>query len=333
MKAIVQRRYGGAETLKVEDVAAATPTLASDQVLIKVMATSLNAPDWRLLRGKPWLTRLYSGINKPKSLIRGTDLSGVITAVGSDVKHFSIGDTVMADLSAQGFGAWAEYVCAKAEFVARKPENLSHLEAAALPLTSVTALQAVRDKAQVRSGERVLIVGAAGGVGSYALQHAKILGAHVTAVTSARNAQQALSLGADAIIDYTQTPLSAIARSIAQASTPAYDVIIAINGYNPLSDYRGCLKPEGRLIVVGGSNLNQVMAVTLFGTLLSKKGGKTISGFLAKPQASDLEHVRKLVESGLLKPVIERVIPFEDIPKWIAELEKGHASGKIVASL
>lgn len=338
MKAIVQRHYGSAETLSVEDVQSpANSAIAPDQVLIRVMATSLNAPDWRLLRGKPWITRLFTGIQRPKDAIRGTDLSGVIVAVGNGIRHFSVGDSVMADLSTQGFGAWAEYVCVKEALLGRKPENISHLEAAALPLTSVTALQAVRDQARVRKGERVLIVGAAGGVGSYALQHAKILGGHVTAVTSTKNTQQVLALGADEVFDYTKTPLSALARSIAQDSgqktAEAFDVIIAINGFNPLSVYRDCLKPQGRFIMVGGSNLNQVMFVTLFGAFLSKKGGDTISGFLAKPSASDLEHTRALVEASLLKPVIEREIPFEDIPQWIAELEKGHVSGKIVASL
>lgn len=340
MKAIVQRQYGGAETLTVDEVprpltpAAATSTaLPPDRVLIQVMATSLNAPDWRLLRGEPFITRFFYGLQRPKDLIRGTDLSGVIVAVGSAVKHLKAGDNVMADLSTQGFGAWAEYASVKQELVAKKPHNLSHLEAAALPLTAVTALQAVRDKARVQAGERVLIVGAAGGVGSYALQHAKVLGAHVTAVTSAKNAQQCLSLGADAILDYTKTPLSSIANSLAPSSQQTFDVIIAINGFNPLAVYRRLLKPQGRFVMVGGSNLNQVMVVSLFGSLLTKKGGQSFSGLLAKPCATDLDHIRTLVESGKLKPVIEREIPFEDIPKWIAELEKGHVSGKIVASL
>lgn len=331
MKAIVQRQYGDIDTLKIEEIAKPQP--AADQVLIQVKATSLNAPDWRLLRGKPWITRLFSGLQRPKDPIKGADVSGEIVALGSRVEGFSIGDAVMVDLSTQGFGAWAEYVAVKASLVAHKPKNLTHLEAAALPLTAVTALQAVRDRGQVQAGERVLIVGAAGGVGTYALQHAKILGAHVTAVTSTKNVPQALSLGADAVHDYTKAPLSGLARTLDQSPDQAFDVIFAINGYTPLPVYRSLLKPQGRLIVVGGSNINQIMGISLFGPLLSKKEGQRLLGFTANSNALDLDLVRSLVEAGQLKPVIEREIAFLDIPKWIAELEKGHISGKIVASL
>lgn len=329
MKAIVQRRYGSAQTLKLENLPGPSSIEFKppnpDQVLIRVKATSLNAPDWRLLRGKPWIMRLSTGLTKPNSLIRGTDLAGTIEGLGSEVRGFSVGDDVYADLADLGFGAWAEYVCVKADKLAIKPKNVSFTEAAALPLTAVTALQGVRDKAKVEKGERVLIVGAAGGVGSYALQHAKILGAHVTAVTSAKNAQQALSLGADAVIDYQKTPLD--------QCDERFDVILAINGYQPLSVYQRLLSAKGRFVMVGGANLNQVMGIALFGGMLSQKNGMTITALMARPSSKDLGHVRELVESGLLKPVIEREIAFEDIPRWIGELEKGHASGKIVATL
>lgn len=335
MKAIVQYKYGGPETLelKLDLMVPTQETLGANQVLINVKATSLNAPDWRLLRGKPWVTRLFYGLLKPKHLIRGGDLSGVIEAVGKEVNTFKVGDQVMADLSDQGFGAWAEYVCASVDYVAPKPENLSYTEAAALPLTSVTALQALRDKAKVSSGERLLIAGASGGVGSYALQIAKSIGANVTALTSARHGAQALSLGADAVIDYEETSLKDFGQRVAKDSRLAFDVIVAINGYQSLEDYKSCLKATGRLIVVGGSNLGQVTMVSLLGGLLSQKGKKQVAGFLAKPSAADLAHVCSMVESGQLKPVIAREIRFEDIPKWLEELEKGHTGGKIVASL
>lgn len=335
MKAIVQHQYGSAQTLQLETnlQPPSLEQLKPNQVLIRVKATSLNAPDWRLLQGKPWITRLFYGLMKPKYSIRGCDLSGVIEAVGPAVSDFKVGDQVMTDLSDQGFGAWADYVCVNASYVAHKPENLGFLEAAALPLTAVTALQAIRDRAKICKGERVLIAGASGGVGSYALQIAKHMEAHVTALTSAKSTQQALDLGADAIIQYEKTPLRTFGQLIAQNDSLAFDVIVAINGYQSLSDYKSCLKANGRLIVVGGSNLNQVMAVSLLGGILSQKSGKRIMGFLAKPSGADLDFVGQLVEGGKLKPVIAREIAFEEIPKWLAELEKGHAGGKIVASL
>ena len=205
----------------------------------------------------------------------------------------------------------------------RSPTSISHLEAAALPLTSVTALQGVRNVGGIQKGERVLIVGASGGVGSYALQLAKYFGANVTGVTGSKHVEQAKKLGADAVIDYTLTPLD--------THSGKYDLIIAINGFNRLETYRNLLAPQGRFVMVGGKSYLQIIQITALGSMLSKKGGQSIKGLLAKPNAEDLAFIARLVDEKKLVPVIEREIAFEEIPKALAELEKGHTGGKIVA--
>lgn len=321
MKAIIQERYGDASTLKISNVQKPTPK--AGEVLVQVNATSLNAPDWRLLKGSPFIVRFSSGLFKPKNPIKGTDFSGVVVEVGTDVNRFKVGDAVYGDLADSGFGAFAEYVCVKVALLAHKPTSISHLEAAALPLTSVTALQGVRNVGGIQKGERVLIVGASGGVGSYALQLAKYFGANVTGVTGSKHVEQAKKLGADAVIDYTLTPLD--------THSGKYDLIIAINGFNRLETYRNLLAPQGRFVMVGGKSYLQIIQITALGSMLSKKGGQSIKGLLAKPNAEDLAFIARLVDEKKLVPVIEREIAFEEIPKALAELEKGHTGGKIVA--
>jgi NADPH:quinone reductase-like Zn-dependent oxidoreductase len=321
MKAIIQKTYGEASTLRIAEVAKPNPK--PGEVLIKVAATSLNAPDWRLLKGSPFIVRLSSGLFKPKHLIKGTDFSGVVVELGSGVNRIKVGDAVYGDLADAGFGAFAEFVCAKEEVIALKPKSLNHLEAAALPLTAVTALQGLRNVGAVQAGERVLIIGASGGVGSYAVQLAKYFGAFVTGVTGSKHVEQAKKLGADAVVDYSVTPLETL--------TGKFDLVIAINGYNSLSTYRKLMAPDGRFVMVGGKSMLQILQVTAFGGMLSKKGGQTFKGLLAKPNAVDLGFIAQLVDEGKLAAVIEREIAFEDIPKALAELEKGHTGGKIVA--
>lgn len=321
MKAIIQEKYGEASTLKVSEMAKPSPK--SGEVLVRVVATSLNAPDWRLLKGSPFLVRLSSGLFKPKHVIKGTDVSGIIEEVGAGVRRYKVGDAVYCDLADAGFGAFADYVSVKEDLLAYKPKRLSHLEAAALPLTSVTALQAVRNVGQVKQGERVLIVGASGGVGSNALQLAKYFGAYVTGVTGSKHIEQVKKLGADAVIDYGVTPLDTL--------TEKFDVVLAINGYNSLSTYRNLMAPQGRFVMVGGKSMLQILQVTAFGGMLTKKGGQSFKGLLARPNAEDLTFIASLVDGLKLIPVIEREVAFEEIPKALAELEKGHTGGKIVA--
>ncbi len=321
MKAIVQEQYGSAEVLKVLEVEKPKPN--NSEVLIKVKATALNAPDWRLLRGKPFVMRMMTGLIRPKNKIKGCEFSGQIVELGQGITDFQLGDEVIGDIADEGFGAFSDYVSVKTSLLAKKPQSLSHLEAAALPLTAVTALQGVRDIGQLKAEEDVLVIGASGGVGSYVLQLAKYFGGNVTAVTSERNLEQAKDLGAQEVIDYTKKPLVNIGNK--------YDLVIAVNGYNKIKTYRKLLKPEGRLVMIGGKSMKQIIFVTAFGGLLSRKNGKKFKGLLAKANGKDLSYIVNLVDRKEIRPVIEKEIIFEDIPRGLAELEKGHVSGKIVA--
>ena len=321
MKAIIQEQYGSAEVLKVLEVERPTPK--NDEVLIQVKATSLNAPDWRLLRGKPFVMRMMTGIIRPKNKIKGCEFSGQIVELGQGGTEFQVGDEVIGDIADKGFGAFSDYVCVNASLLAKKPQSLSHLEAAALPLTAVTALQGVRDLGQLKAEEDVLVIGASGGVGSYVIQLAKYFGGNITAVTSERNLLQAKDLGAHEVIDYTKKPVVNIGNK--------YDLVLAVNGYNKLKTYRKLLKPKGRLVMIGGKSMKQIIFVTAFGGLISHKKGKKFKGLLAKANGKDLSFIVNLVDKKEIRPVIEKEILFKDIPKGISELEKGHVSGKIVA--
>lgn len=321
MKAIIQEQYGSPDILKI--VETEIPKPKENEVLVHIKATSLNAPDWRLLRGKPLLMRMVTGILRPKNRIKGCDFSGTITEAGKGVREFQVGDEVFGDIADAGFGAFADYVCVKTSLIAHKPKSLSHLEAAALPLTAVTALQGVRDLGELKVGEDVLVVGGSGGVGSYTLQLAKYFGGNVTAVTSERNETKAKDLGASKVIVYTITPLENIDNK--------YDLILAINGYNKIKTYKNLLKPQGRLVMVGGKSMMQIVFITAFGRLISQKKGKTFKGLLAKANGIDLTTISKLADNKKIQPVIDKEISFEDIPKGISELEKGHVAGKIVA--
>lgn len=321
MKAIIQNKYGPAELLKVEDIEKPRPK--ENEVLIHVKATALNAPDWRLLRGKPFFMRLVTGILRPKDKIKGCEFSGEIVEINQNVSEFKVGDLVIGDLSDAGLGAFADYVCVNKDLLAYKPNSLSHIEAAALPLTAVTALQGVRDVGEVKSGESVLLVGASGGVGTYALQLSKHFGAFVTAVTSERSEKQAKELGADEVVLYTKVPLEGLEKK--------FDLIIAVNGYNKLKTYKKLLKEKGRFVMIGGKSIRQILFVTAFAGLLSRKNGKKFKALLAKQSAKDLTYIAELADKKMIKVVIEKTLSFAEIPKGIIELEKGHVGGKIVA--
>ncbi|PKM58325.1 MAG: alcohol dehydrogenase [Firmicutes bacterium HGW-Firmicutes-3] len=320
MKAIVQEQYGPAEVLKVLEVERPTPK--DGEVLIRVKATALNAPDWRLLRGKPFVMRMMTGLTRPKNKIKGCEFSGLIVDLGQGITDFNLGDAVMGDIADAGFGAFSDYVCVKTSLLAKKPESLTHIEAAALPLAAVTALQGVRNSGKLIAGEDVLVVGASGGVGSYVLQVAKYFGGNVTAVTSERNEKQAKDLGAQEVVVYTKTPVDNIGYK--------YDLILAVNGYNKIKTYSKLLKPQGRLVMIGGKSMKQIIFITAFGGWISRKNGKKFTGLLARANGKDLSFISNLVDKNKIRPVIEKEIPFEDIPKGLAELEKGHVSGKIV---
>jgi NADPH:quinone reductase-like Zn-dependent oxidoreductase len=322
MRAIVYRTYGSPDVLKLEEVAKPTPR--DDEVLIHVYTAAINAADWHLLTADIFLVRLNVGLLKPKHQILGADVAGRVEAIGRTVTQFQPGDEVFGDLSLSGRGAFAEYVCAHEDALVAKPANLTFEEAAAVPLSAVTALQALRDKGQIQPGQKVLIHGASGGVGTYAVQLAKAFGAEVTAVCSTRNVDLVRSLGADHVIDYTQADFTKQGQR--------YDLILAANGYHPIWAYKRALTPKGRYVMTGGS-MAQFGQAVLLGPLLSMTGNNKMGNMLARPNQKDLAFIKELLEAGKVKPVIDRRYPLREVPMAIRYLGEGHAKGKIVITV
>ena len=323
MKAIQFKNYGGPEVLEYVDLP--NPTPGPNEVLVKIQAAALNAADWHIMRGTPYFMRLAFGLFKPKFTRLGCDLSGVVEAVGEEVTAFSVGDEVCGEVSGGevGFGAFSEYLAVKPERLIHKPTNLSFEEAAALPLSAITAWQGLK-KGGLTAGEEMLINGASGGVGTYVIQLAKALGAHVTAVCSTGKIDLVKELDADEVIDYTQTDFV--------QQDKQYDMVFAVNGSNSIKDYKKVLKPQGRYIMCGGEN-RQLFEVMIFGGFYSKKGGQQFHPVIAKYSKNDLEAIKKLVEAGKVKPVIDRTYSLRDVAKAMAYLEEGHARGKIVLTI
>ncbi len=322
MKAIVHTEYGSPDVLHLKEVEKPIPK--DDEVLVKVYAASVNAAESHMVRGKPFLLRLMIGaILKPKKTIPGAAIAGRVEAIGRNVKQFQPGDEVFGDLSECGWGAFAEYVCAREDALVLKPANTTFETAAAVPLAAVTALQGLR-KGQIRSGQKVLINGAGGGVGTFAVQIAKSFGAEVTAVCSTRNVDMVRSIGADHVIDYTQEDFT--------KSGQRYDLIIAANGYHPISDYKRALSPNGTYVMTGGAD-KQLYEVMLRGPWISMTGSQKMGNLMAKPNNQDLAFMKGLVEAGKVKPVIDRCYPLAEVPEALRYLEEGHAQGKIVITV
>ena len=319
MKAIVYTQYGSADNLRLTDVAKPTPK--DDEVLVKVHAVGVNSADDRTLRGEPFIARVFAfGLFKPKNPILGSDIAGVVEAVGRNVTAFGVGDAVYGDLSNDGLGGFAEYVAAPAHRLARKPARLSFEEAAAVPMAGVTALRALREKGRLRAREKVLIYGASGGVGTFAVQIAKAMGGDVTAVTSTGKLAMMRELGTDHVVDYTREDFA--------AQGAQYDVILGVNGYRPIADYARALRPGGRYVMVGGSDA-QIFEALLRGGLMSR-GGKTLGSLIAKPNADDLAFVGELIDAGKVKPIVERCYPLSETADAPRYLGAGHARGKVV---
>ncbi len=320
MKAIVYDKYGPPELLHLEEVEKPSP--ADDQVLIRVCAASVNAMDWRGFTMSPIFVRIIGGgWRKPKDPRLGADVAGVVEAVGSQVSAFRPGDEVFGVCS----GSFAEYACARELKLERKPANISFEAAAATPVAAFTALQGLRDKGRIRAGERVLIDGAGGGVGTFAVQIAKSFGTEVTAVCSTANQQMARSIGADHVIDYMKEDFTQRGER--------YDLIFAVNGYHPMQSYLRALCPSGRCIVAGGA-MAQIMQSMLLGRWLSKQGGKTIANMgIAHTPHGDLVILRELLESGKVVPVIHRTYPLSQVPEAIRYLTQGHSGGKVVITM
>jgi NADPH:quinone reductase-like Zn-dependent oxidoreductase len=322
MKAIVRPKYGSPDVLQLKEME--KPALADDRVLVRVHAASLNKADLYDLGASPLIRLFGGGFWKPKSEMIGSDIAGRVEAVGKDVKQFRVGDEVF------GGGAWglAEYAPAREDRIAIKPSNATFEEAAAVPIAAITALQALRDKGNVQAGQKVLIYGASGGVGTFAVQIAKAFGAEVTAVCSTANAESALSMGADHVIDYTKEDFA--------KSGVKYDLILAINGGRSILTHRRILSKNGIFVLIGGSNpIGQILQVFLVGKPISKLGGggKKMEFMIAKLNQKDLVFLKELLEAGKIKSVIDGRFKLSETAEAFRYLGEGHARAKIVATI
>jgi NADPH:quinone reductase-like Zn-dependent oxidoreductase len=323
MKAVVYSEYGSSEVLRLEEVAKPVPK--DGEVLVKICAASVNAADWRMMRADPFLVRLYAGLFRPKKFpVLGADIAGRVEAVGKDVTQFRQGDMVFGDVFASGFGGFAEYKCARENELVLKPSNLSFEEAAAVPLAGLTALHGLRDSGQVQAGQKVLINGASGGVGTFAVQLAKYFGAEVTAVCSTKKMELMRSLGADHVIDYTQDDFTRNGQQ--------YDLILGVNGFRSIFDYRRALSPRGRYAMIGGGSA-QLFQALLVGPWLSMTGYRKIVVVSSKPNQKDLHFMKQLLESGKIKPVIEKRYSLAEVPEAVRYVEQGHAVGKVIITM
>jgi len=319
MKAIVQTEYGSSDVLSLAEVN--QPLVPDHGVLVRVRAASVDAGVWHLMRGTPFLIRLmYGGLRKPKYTILGSAISGQVEAVGKAVTQFQPGDEVFGDLSESGFGGFAEYASAPEDALALKPSNLSFEEAATIPVSGLAALQALRDVGQLQSGQKVLVLGASGGVGCFAVQIAKALGAEVTGVASTPKVEMVAKLGADDVIDYTQTDVTLAGKQ--------YDLILDAAAFRPFADYLPILTPRGIYVAVGGSTGDFLRAMVL-GSLASKADGKQVKSLESKPNQADLVTLKDLAEAGKLTPFIDQTFPLEDVPAAIRLLEDRSVKGKI----
>jgi len=315
MKAIVYTKYGPPEVLQLKEVEKPTPK--DNEVLVKVHASSLNAADLDFLRGRMQFSR------KPRYKILGSDIAGRIEAVGRNVKQFQQGDEIFVDLSRYGFGAFTEYVCVPENALALKSASMTFEEAATLPQAAMLALQGLRDKKQIQSGQKVLINGAGGGVGTFAVQIAKLFGAKVTGVDSTEKLDMVRSIGADHVIDYTQEDFT--------KSGQRYDLILDVVVSRSISDYKRVLSPKGILRMVGGS-MARVFKAILLGPLISRS--KKMSIVVWKPnKKEDMVFLTELLEAGKVVPVIDRRYPLSEVAEAFRYLEEGHHQGKIVITV
>jgi NADPH:quinone reductase-like Zn-dependent oxidoreductase len=325
MRAIVQDAYGTADVLHMQDIE--RPIMGDDEVLIRVRAAGVDPGVWHLMSGRPYLVRAMGfGLTKPKVRVRGRDVAGVVEAVGAKVTRFQPGDEVYGTCET---GSFAEFATAPEKQLARKPANLSFEQAAAVPISGATALQGVRDAGRVQPGQRVMVIGAAGGVGAFAVQIAASMGASVTAVCSTGKADLVRSIGAVDVIDYTQHEVDVNGAS--------YDVIIDTAGNRPLSVLRRALAPQGALVLVGGEHGGGAMLGgferQLSAPLVSLFSSQRLVGLVAKERAEDFEALTALIESGSITPVIDRAFSLADAADAIRYVSEGHAAGKVVLAV
>jgi NADPH:quinone reductase-like Zn-dependent oxidoreductase len=318
MRAILHQRYGRPDVLELRDVD--KPTIGDEQVLVRVHASSVNPVEWYGVSG-PYFARIGNGMRRPKDQTVGADLAGTVEAVGRDVTQLQPGDEVFGVSGA----SWAEYTIAREDRLAKKPSNLSFEEAAAVPVAAVTALQALRDKGQVQPGQKVLVNGASGGVGTFAVQLAKLFGAEVTAVCSTGNVEQARSLGADRVVDYTKEDFTTLGVE--------HDLMLDIAGSRSFLDFRKVLTPEATVVLIGGRMTYRGLGPLphLGATILkSRFRSQTVTFFVAKVTTEDLTYLAALLEAGTLKSVIDRKYELSEAPVALAYLGEGHAKAKVV---
>ena len=320
MKAIICTRYGSPDVLQFTEMEKPLPQ--DHQLLINVHAASVNALDWHSMRGTPFLYRLGGGLRKPKDQRLGVDLAGRVEAIGNNVTQFQPGDEVFGVCA----GGFAEYAAAPEKSLALKPADLSFEEAAAVPVAAITALQGLRDTGQIQPGQKVLVNGASGGVGTFAVQIAKSFGAEVTGVCSTRNLDMVRSIGAEHVIDYMHDDFTKHGQR--------YDLIYDAVGNRSVSDYKRALSPQGTCVIVGFSTLSRLFQYMVLGPWMSKIGSKKIGLMgLAKPNQQDLVLVKELLEAGKVVPVIDKRYPLREVPEAIRYLEEGHARGKAVITV
>jgi NADPH:quinone reductase-like Zn-dependent oxidoreductase len=323
MKAIVWPKYGPPDVLQFKEVDKPTPN--DDEVQVKIHAASLNGTDFEFLRGS-WAARLTVGPRKPKNKIFGSDVSGRVEAVGRNVEQFQPGDEIMGDLLSHGLGAFAEYVCVPESALIPKPESMSFEEAATYPQAAIIALQCLRGKNQIQSGDRVLINGAGGGMGTFAIQIAKSYGAEVTGVDSAKKLDMMRSIGADHVLDYLETDYTKTGER--------YDMIIDTVAHRSIFASKRALSPDGLFVMIGGSR-SAFFQVVFLGPLISRTGSKKMSfNWWSKPfNKEDMDFLTELFEAGKVVPVIDKRVPLSEVPEALRYLEDGQALGKVVITM
>lgn len=322
MKAFIIEKYGSPNNLKLQEVEKPTPK--ENEVLIKVHATAINSWDWDYVTGHPYLYRLFSGLFKPRFKIPGLDVAGVIEAVGSKVKRLKPGDEVLGDISTSKWGAYAEYVCAKEEVLAIKPQKMSFEEAAAIPHAGCLAYQGLKFDNKLQAGKQVLINGAGGGVGTFALQMLKTINAEVTCVDSDDKLEKLMSLGAYRTIDYKKTDFT--------REGIKYDYILDNTAQKKIADYKRALKPEGIFAATGGRHA-VVFGVLLFKPLYSLGTNKKLEIVAHRPSSDNIDSITNLYETGALKPIISKIYAFNEIPEALSALGSGKHYGKLVVNL
>lgn len=319
MKAIVCTKYGPPDVLRFIEVEKPAPD--ENQILIDVHAASINALEWHLMRADPFFIRLTDGLLKPRNPRFGRDVAGRVEAVGENVKQFHPGDEVFGC----AHGSFGEFAIAEKSELTLKPSNISYENAAAVPVAALTALQGIRYAGGIGPEQKVLIQGASGGVGTFAVQFAKLFGAKVTAVCSTRNQDMARSIGADKVIDYTKEDFT--------RNSERYDLIVGVNGYHPISAYKRALKPEGIYVCTGGT-MRQIFESMLLGSLMSRKEGKKLANMgIATINEDDLDHVGDLLKAEKIVPVIDRSYPLNEVAEAMRYVEDIHAQGKVVITV